>query len=238
MLQIAWPILSEDMRARLNEVYAQVPAVSCGGCDAPGSCCELTDEEYDADYATMYPLYAVEYANIVDYVRSHFAPQKQRELLDVVDEHPRRCPFLTSEGGCSIHPARPLTCRTYGVLNEVSQVKATAESARGEVPWQWVSHFLSTEQYTVCPKTKLRDVNKVDAHIQAMVSLKYERALIDMSGSLNWLDADRRGLFRRIAKKETPTRWTWGGFNALVQRPLEWVKRHFGNLWKASFLGE
>ena len=68
-------------------------------------------------------------------------PKKQRALLDIVDERPRRCPFLTDEGGCSIHPARPLTCRTYGVLNHVSQVKATAASAHGEVPGQWVSLF-------------------------------------------------------------------------------------------------
>ena len=82
LLQIALPILPEDTRTRLNAVYAQVPAVSCTGCDAPGSCCELTDAEYDDDFATMYPLYAVEYINIIDYVSLTLLPQKkQRELL-------------------------------------------------------------------------------------------------------------------------------------------------------------
>ena len=238
LLQIASPILPENMRTRLNAVYAQVPAVSCAGCDAPGSCCELTDAEYDDDFATMYPLYAVEYLNIIDYVRAHFDPKKQREFLNTVEERPRRCPFLTSEGGCSIHPARPLTCRTYGILNQVSQVNATAESAHNKVPWQWISSFLSTERYTVCPKTKLKEADKVDAHMKAMVSLEYERELIDMSDTLNWLDTDRRELFQQITKKTHPTRWTWGGFNALAQKPLKWVKHHFANLWKASFLGE
>ncbi len=238
LLQIALPILSEQTRARLNAVYARVPAVSCAGCDAPGSCCALTDAEYDDDFATMYPLYAVEYVHIVDYVRAHFDAKKQRQLLDMADERPRRCPFLTDAGGCSIHPARPLTCRTYGVLNAVSQVKATAESAQGEVPRPWISSFLSTERYTVCPKTELKERNKVEAHVHAMVSLAYERELIDMSDALDWLDADRRDIFQQIARKNRPTRWTWGGFNALAQRPLKWIKRHFGNLWKTSFLGE
>ena len=59
LLQIASPVLSDDVRARLNAIYAQVPAVSCAGCDAPGSCCALTDDEFRDDFATMYPLYAV-----------------------------------------------------------------------------------------------------------------------------------------------------------------------------------
>ena len=238
LLQIASPILPEQTRTRLNAVYARIPAVSCAGCDAPGSCCELTDAEYEDNFATMYPLYAVEYVHIVDYVRSHFDAKKQRELLGTVEERPRRCPFLTDEGGCSIHPARPLTCRTYGVLDDASQVKATAASAHGEVPWQWVSAFLATEQYTACPKAELREFDKVDRHMQAMVSLQYERELIDMSNALNWLDADRRAAFQQAAHKNRPTRWTWGGFNALAQKPMAWVTHAFANFWKASFLGE
>lgn len=238
LLQIALPVLPGDMRVRLSELYAQVPAVSCSGCDAPGSCCVLTDDEYDDDFATMYPLYAVEYVNIVDYVRTHFDKKKQQQLLEGIDERPRRCPFLTDEGGCSIHPARPLTCRTYGVLNYASQVKATIKSVRDGAPQQWMSSFLSTERYAVCPKTELVERDKVDAHMRAMMMFKYERALIEMSDLFEWLDEDRRAFFQDVADKKKPTRWTWGGFNALVQTPLEWVKGSFEKFWKASFLGE
>jgi len=238
LLPIALPVLPEDVRARLNAVYERVPGVSCDGCDNPGKCCWLTEEEMDDDYATMYPLYAVEYVNIVDYVHAHFDDERQRAVLDAVDDRPQRCPFLIESGGCSIHPARPLTCRTYGVLNKVSQVKAVAASAKGAMSPHWISSFLSTEQYTVCEHTVLKDADKVDAHMQAMVSFDYERELIGLSDAVDWLDDDRQSVFHEITGKKKPTRWTWGGFNSLAQASMLWVKRHFDKVWKASFLGE
>lgn len=238
LLQIASPILADAVRARLQAVYEQVPGVSCDGCDNPGKCCWLTEEEMADDYATMYPLYAIEYANIVDYVRAHFDADRQRALLDVVDERPQRCPFLTESGGCSIHPVRPLTCRTYGVLNEVAQVETVAASVKGKLSQHWISSFLSTERYTVCDLTVLKDAEKVDAHMQTMVAFGYERELIEMSDTVDWLDADRQVMFEKITGKKGPIRWTWGGFNALAQSSLSRVKKHFENVWKTSFLGE
>ena len=47
LLPIALPVLPEDVRARLNAVYERVPGVSCDGCDNPGKCCWLTEEEMD-----------------------------------------------------------------------------------------------------------------------------------------------------------------------------------------------
>jgi Fe-S-cluster containining protein len=232
------PMLPDAVRARLEALYAQVPGVSCSGCDQPGSCCELTDAEWDDDFAAMYPLFAVEYLNIVDYVRTHFDAERQREFLDITDERPRRCPFLTASQGCSIHPVRPMTCRTYGVLNHLEQVDAAAEAVDGEVPKNWVAMFLSTERYTVCPKTALQEPDKVHTHLASMLTLDYEREMIEMGDGVHLMDVDRQRVFERVSDKDRPTRWTWGGFNTLVQTPLPWFKQRFKSVWRASFLGE
>ena len=97
--------------------------------------------------------------------------------------------------------------------------------------------FLAIEQYSVCSKTKLKEGDKVDQHLQAMVSLQYERELIDMSNALNWLDADRRAAFQQPPTKIAPR----DGRGAVLTRlpKSRWHgSRAFANFWKASFLGE
>lgn len=232
------PMLPNAVRARLNDLYDQVPGVSCRGCDQPGSCCELTQSEWDAEYATMYPLYAVEYFNIVDYVRTHFDTERQRELLSSMDERPKKCPFLTDSRGCSIHPARPLTCRTYGVLNREEQVIEATETHGDDLPKFWVSAFLSVERYTVCAQTQLQEPEKVEAHLDAMVSSDYERRLLDMAQVVGVLDKERQAIFEAATEKEVPLRWTLGGFNVLFFASASWLKTNFASFWKKSFLGE
>jgi Fe-S-cluster containining protein len=232
------PMLPNPVRAKLNELYEQVPGVSCSSCDQPGSCCELTKVEYDAEYATMYPLYAVEFFNIVDYVRTHFDSERQRELLSRSDERPTRCPFLTDAQGCSIHPARPLTCRTYGVLNRAEQVEEATKTHRGDLPRSWVSAFLSTERYTVCEQTQLQQPEKLQVHLDAMLSFDYERRLMDMAHVAGVLDEERRQIFEAATEKEVPSRWTLGGFNVLFFSPVSWLRTNFASYWKKSFLGE
>lgn len=232
------PLLSDAERARLNALYDRVPKVSCAACTKPGSCCELTKAEWDAEYATMYPLYAVEYFNIVDYVRTNFDFEHQKEFLSVSDERPKRCPFLTETGGCSIHPARPLTCRTYGVLNEAKQVDDAAKTRQEDLPKFWVSAFLSTERYTVCDETQLIETEKLDTHLDGMVSFDYERRMIELGQLIGALDPVRREIFEEATGKDAPIRWTWGGFNALCLSSLSWLKTNFASFWKKSFLGE
>ena len=106
-----------DLSRQLDALYAKVPATRCAG---SGDCCALTNEEFDNYYATMFPLYRVEYANIVAYVERYLSPERRRELLKFAEERPRRCPFLGADHGCTIYPVRPRICRTFGGMNAVS----------------------------------------------------------------------------------------------------------------------
>lgn len=229
-------LLPAPIQERLQALYDRVPGVSCG-CDRLGQCCWLTEAEAAVDFATMFPLYPVEYLNIVDYVRRHFDLVRQEALLGLTEERPERCPFLTEAGGCSIHPARPLVCRTYGVLGR-EEVAQAAEEAKGEVPENWVRNFLATEQQTVCPHTRVEEPEKVVAHAKAMVSFAYERALLQMGREVEGLDETRQQMLQSTTGLMRITRWTWGGFNTLLRSPVGWLKRYFLDYWKAAFLGE
>ena len=230
------PVLPAEARDSLNRLYADVPAVVCG-CDKLGQCCELTEEEAADDWATMYPLYAVEYLNIVDYVRAHFSEADQERLLSLEEERPLRCPFLTDVGGCSIHPARPLACRTYGVLSQ-ERVTETREQLLGEVPTIWLTHFEKNESCTVCPHTEIDEPEKVDAHAKRMATFEYDRELLDLAKAFDGLDDDRRDMLIKASGKYRIARWTWGGFNTLWRKPVTWLKKNLVSTLDRSSLAE
>jgi Fe-S-cluster containining protein len=227
-------LLPNRVREELQSIYDRVPAISCG-CDQPGWCCELTEEEREEDFATMYPLYWAEYLNIADYVDARFGAERREELHGLRDERPDRCPFLSDEGECTIYPVRPMVCRTYGVLSR-EQVEETAKEVRGSLPDRWINAFLDTEIHSTCKKTRVLEPEKSPAHAEAMVAFTYERDLIRL-GKRAWkLEEPRQEILRKVAERAQLRRWSWGGFNTLTRSPLKWLKRHFKGYWKKSIL--
>jgi Fe-S-cluster containining protein len=229
-------MLSAEIREQLNLLYARVPRVSCT-CDRPGQCCELTKEERDGDFATMYPLHLVEYLNILDYARQNLPVDRREMAMGIADERPDRCPFLTGEGHCSIHPARPMACRTYGVLSR-EIVETTAKEARDDVPKQWISSFLYTERHTCCPHTETVEPEKVAEHAARMIRFSYERELIQMGRDAAPLSAERLEILESTTGREWISVWSWGGFNTMVRSPHAWLREHFGDYWRGAILAE
>lgn len=230
------PVLPADVKASLEQIYDAVPTVTCA-CDRLGQCCELTDEEAADDWATMYPLYAVEYLNIVDHVRENFSKEEQERLLSFDEERPLRCPFLTKVGGCSIHPVRPLACRTYGVISQEGVIE-TRDRLEGEVPAIWLRHFVENESCTVCPHTEIEESEKVDDHAERMATFSYDRKLLDLAKSFDGLDDDRRDLLIKASGKYRISRWTWGGFNTLWRKPISWLKSNLVGILDRAALAE
>ena len=228
--------LGAKVKSRLAALYDRVPRVSCR-CDQPGWCCELTTEEDAAEFATMYPLYTVEYLNVVGHVRNRFPADRQETLLGLHEERPARCPFLTQDGACSIHPVRPLVCRTYGVLSR-AQVDGAGAEAKGRVPERWIREFLRNERQVVCVGTEVLEPGKTAAHTEAMVTFAYERELIQMGREVDCPGLERRQVLETITGMDRVTRWSWGGFNALVQSTPDWFGAHFEAYWKKATLGE
>ncbi len=225
---------AEERREALEAVYREIPRTSCE-CDRPGQCCELTEEEMRSDFATMYPLYAVEYLNIVDYVEAHFSPEERARVSSLTEERPTRCPFLTASGQCSIHPARPLTCRTYGVLRQAHLAEATRRNA-GLIPAVWVNEFLVIESSTVCAQSRVLDPEQVARHADRMLQGVYDRALVEQSESAPLVDDLRRGALKALAGVDGISRWTWGGFNALIGSSQDWFREKFSDYWKRAEL--
>lgn len=191
----------------------------------------------EADFATMYPLYTVEYLNIVDYVEDRFEPERRDAVLALTEERPARCPFLTDAGGCSIYPVRPLVCRTYGVLSREA-VEETAQEARGRVAARWVASFLFTERHTVCPHTRALAPEALGAHARNMVRFNYERELLALGREAAGLDEARAAALTAVAGLNRVSRWTWGGYNALFRSPLAWLKQRFAAYWRRAALAE
>ena len=230
------PALSDGDHERLEEIYSKVPSVSCH-CDKLGQCCELTEAEMAAEFATMYPLHSVEYFNIVDYIHANFSEERQAEFLSVTEERPERCPFLTGEGGCSIHPVRPLACRTFGVLRR-EQVEGTASELRGEFPTAWITSFLFTERQTVCPHTQVLEPEKTADHAHHLISFQYERDLTQLGETVVSLKESRQEVLEAAAGRRVVKLWTWGGFNVLMRSPMDWMKDHFKTYWDSATLAE
>ena len=224
-----------DLSLQLDELYAQVPATRCAG---SGDCCALSEEEFENSYATMFPLYRAEYANIVAYVERHFPPERRRELLTFREERPRRCPFLAEDPRCSIYPVRPLICRTYGGMNPVS-ITREAERNQGVLSDAWIRTFVRREASMVCPRVAVLEPEKVAHHARMLIEGAYERELERLSVGIEVADKKRRVLFERLTGKSVwPLRWSWGGFNAVRFSPLLWLRRHFAAYWQKAELAD
>lgn len=222
-----------DLSSRLQALYDQVPSTRCAN---SGECCVLTGEEFDNDYATMFPLYSAEYRNIVEFVESNFSEERRRQLFDFTEERPRRCPFLSKDHNCTIYPARPLICRTYAVMNHETIAEAAGRS-RGTLPEDWIRGFVLREGHMVCPRVTVAEPEKLERHAYNLITSTYERELTRLSLEVELAAPDRRRLFQRLTgSRSWPLRWTWGGFNALCYSSLEWMRSHLGRYWKKAEL--
>ena len=65
-------------------------STTCAGC---GECCQLTEEDVRQGYVTMYPLFALEFLYISEYVTWALGEAEQRRIFGVREERPRRCPL-------------------------------------------------------------------------------------------------------------------------------------------------
>jgi len=210
-----------QLSSQLQLLYDQVPATCCA---TSGECCALTEKEFSEGYATMFPLYSAEYLHIAAYVRAHFPPQRQQELLSFTEERPRRCPFLGDNHACTIYPVRPLICRTYAVMDPQSITRAL-EQYREVMPETWLKGFARREGSMLCPRVRVTQPEKFEGHVYNLITSYYERALRQLHLGLDLGGPERRSLLRRLtALGDWPLTWTWGGFNALCQAPLSWVR--------------
>jgi len=226
----------QALSSQLDEIYHQVPATCCAG---SGECCVLTDDEMREGYATMFPLYLAEYVRIAEYVRHEEPAERARELLGHTQERPGQCPFLGADRGCTIYPVRPLICRTYAVLDKET-IDAAAKLHADEMPEEWVRGFVRREGAMHCPRVTVMQPDKLVQHIHNLISYTYERTMARLSRDVfeQLPEARRKAVRKQIRRRGWPTRWTWGGFNALVQARASWIEQHLKTYWKRAQLND
>ena len=79
---------------------------------------------------------------------------------------------------------------------------------------------------------------KLAAHAQNMVRFNYERELLTLGREAEPFDEARAALLSSVTGLNRVTRWTWGGYNALLRAPFAWLERHFAGYWRRSALAE
>ncbi len=219
----------------LLQLYTNVPATRCAG---SGDCCRLTDEEYRGRFATMFPLYRIEYVNVVSHVKAYFDAARQESLRRYNEERPRRCPFLGPENQCTIYPARPLICRTYAVM-QPETIAAAVQRHRDRLPADWLRQFALREGAMVCPRARVTEPQKLEEHAERLVSMEYDRELGHLSRSVVLLSAAQQDAFTQVTgRRHVPLRWSWGGFNAVCGSTPEQLLADFRAYWDRAELAD
>lgn len=218
-----------DFKQILERIYRSVPATQCLGC---GECCQLTEAERREGWVTMFPLYAVEYRYIVQYIQEHFPKAEQDVYFGFREEWPLQCPFRDLQmRRCRIYPARPFTCRIYGVLDQKRIEEAVRRHAE-DVPSEWLRLFRTYEEHLRCPNVHVTEPHKLDHYISQRILFRYTRGLEWLSGRMDLLVPEKRCILREITGQERIIKWTWGGFNTLYFSSEEGFEDRLRAYWK------
>lgn len=106
-----------DKITALHEMYKKVPATKCLESYCGDWCCTklASSKDEQGNFMSLPLIYSIEYYSIAEYVLKHFSPDEQEAFFNP-DKKTEKCVFRKSgkNGGCSIYPVRPFSCRTYG----------------------------------------------------------------------------------------------------------------------------
>ncbi|RKY71142.1 MAG: hypothetical protein DRP97_02555 [Candidatus Latescibacterota bacterium] len=223
----------EKIHLILEELYRSIPATTCVNC---GNCCQVTKAERRQGWVTMYPLYAVEYLHIAAYVAREFPPEKRDMLLNFREEWPLQCPFRDQvKGACTIYPVRPLTCRTYGIMNEARMEEALA-AHQNHLPPAQLERFRRWEKHHICPNVQVTEADKLSEYVIRRIEFWYTNQLEILSVEAPLMDQAKRQVFETITERPGVLSWTWGGFNALRNPSMEAFITEFPDYWMKAEL--
>jgi len=196
----------------------------------------VTEEERRQGWVTMYPLYAVEYLHIAAYVDRQCAPTERHFYLNFREEWPLRCPFRDEENkGCAIYPVRPLTCRTYGVLNE-QRIEEAVAAYKNRKPSIQLEHFKRWERHHICPNVQVVEQDKLGVYRAHRIEFWYTKQLEILSVMVDLMGPEKKQAFEEITGIPSVLSWTWGGFNTLRFSSAEAFVPQFSAYWKKAEL--
>ena len=223
----------EKIHLILEELYRSIPATTCLNC---GNCCRISETERGQGWVTMYPVYAVEYLHIAAYVAREFLPEKRDTLLNFREEWPLQCPFRDlKKGACTIYPVRPLTCRTYGIMNEARMEEALA-AHKDHLPPAQLERFRRWEKHHICPDVQVAETDKLSDYVARRIEFWYTKQLEILSVEAPLMDRAKRQVFETITERPGILSWTWGGFNALRDSSMEAFITEFPDYWMKAEL--
>lgn len=223
------PLTERDVKQILERFYRSVPATQCLNC---GECCQLTKVERRSGWVTMFPLYAIEYLYMVQYIREHLPKAEQECCFGFQEEWPLQCPFRDpQQQRCRIYPARPFTCRAYGVLDRTCIAEAVQRHAE-DVSVEGLRLFRMYEEHLCCSNVHVTEPLKLKDYITHKVSFRYTRGLEWLSWRVDLLSPEKNRILQEVTGQERIVKWTWGGFNTLYFSSEEGFEDHLRTYWE------
>jgi len=223
----------EKIHLILEKLYRSIPATTCVNC---GNCCRITEAERRQGWVTMYPLYAAEYLHIAAYLGREFPPAKRDYFLNFREEWPLQCPFRDQEqDACTIYPVRPLTCRTYGIMNE-RRMEEALNTHKKHLPPAQLERFRRWEKHQICPDVQVAETDKLSDYTARRIGFWYTKQLEILSVEAPLMDRAKKQVFETITERPGILSWTWGGFNALRDSSMEAFITQFPDYWMKAEL--
>ncbi|MFH1008861.1 MAG: YkgJ family cysteine cluster protein [Candidatus Latescibacterota bacterium] len=231
--ELSGKLTEEQIHLALGELYQSIPGTTCANC---GSCCRVNEVERRQGWVTMYPLYAAEYLHIASFVADTFAPQRRDFLLSFQEEWPLQCPFRDPEqDACTIYPVRPLTCRTYGIMDK-ERIEETVAAHQSHLQREQLERFKRSEMHHLCPNVKVAEPAKFGTYAAHRIACGYTRKLEILSVEAGLMGRARRQVFETITGITGILSWTWGGFNALRGSSMGTFIEEFPDYWAKADL--
>jgi Fe-S-cluster containining protein len=107
----------ETHLAKLCRLYSSIPETRCLRDDCRKLCCSKINEAAppNGKFMSLPLVYSIEYWNIDEYIRQNFTPDDCERFRDT-ERHEKLCVFFDQTNSlCRIYPARPLSCRLFGL---------------------------------------------------------------------------------------------------------------------------
>ncbi len=208
----------EPYLAKLGRLYSSIPETRCLREDCRRQCCSKTSEAASpgGKFMSLPLLYSIEYWNIDRYVRENFVPDDCEQFCDT-ERNEKLCVFFDEVSSlCKIYPARPLSCRLFGLKlpNSLWGLQFDREAMNAiyckdlEVPAdgkyrEFIEHYHG-----------LWDLMAVWSVANPVLTDEQSRIVKEKIGSDNLYLLG------------------WSEFNRLRFSSLEWLKENIGDFWQ------
>ena len=209
--------ISTESIDELYELYSWVPQTQCLRSDCRKQCCSKTDESVmpNGKFMSLPLIYSVEYWNIDSYIRENLGHDVWEKFY-MPKQRSRLCVFFDEASlNCTIYPARPLSCRLFGL----------------DLPnTLWGLEFEQEAMKNIlCKSIKMIEPEKYKQFVKNYQRIWERMAILSVRNPV--LTKEQSQAVKEQIGYEDIYLLGWLEFNRLRFSNKEWFKKELGNFW-------